>query len=109
MTRNITEVKTQMGEHDKVLKSQTTMMHQVKKDLIEICDRQRRSNLRILGYPEKSEENEAKLIQAVFDWTTSILPDVPFARYDIGAIHRVGPKRLGRKLPRDIVVQLCCC
>ncbi|KAK9395680.1 L1TD1: LINE-1 type transposase domain-containing protein 1, partial [Crotalus adamanteus] len=69
-------------------------------------DHQHRSNLCIRGYLEKSEENEAKLIQAVLDWATSILPDVPFTRYDIDAIHRVGPKRLGRKLPRDIVVQL---
>ncbi|KAK9403801.1 L1TD1: LINE-1 type transposase domain-containing protein 1 [Crotalus adamanteus] len=96
MKRNITEMKTQMGE-DKVLKSQTIMMHQVKKDLIEICDCQRRSNLRISGYPEKSEENETKLIQAVLDWATLILQDVPFTRYDIDLIHSQ-PKKVGKKI-----------
>ncbi|ETE66213.1 LINE-1 type transposase domain-containing protein 1, partial [Ophiophagus hannah] len=105
MARDITEVRTQMGEHDRVLKSQITMMHQVKKDLIEIQDRQCHSNLRIRGYPEKSKENEVKLIQEVLDWATLILPDVPFIRYDIDVIHGVGPKRLGRKLLRDIVIR----
>ncbi|KAG8134206.1 hypothetical protein E2320_007333 [Naja naja] len=96
MTQDITEVRTQMGEHDRVLKSQITMMHQVKKDLIVIRDQQYRSNLRIRGYPETSEE-KVKLIQEVLDWVTSILPDVPFTRYDIDVIHRVGPKRVETK------------
>ncbi|KAK9410678.1 L1TD1: LINE-1 type transposase domain-containing protein 1 [Crotalus adamanteus] len=65
MTRNITEVKTRMGEHDKVLKSDN------------------------YDASEKREGNEAKLIQAVLDWATLILPDA----YDIDAIHRVSPKR----------------